>query len=327
MLEKIIYNFADKNNIIIGIGNAFDFENVRDSLKNTIPFVNKNIDERIKPSITMKNVKSIIAIGMGYNKKLKIKTDDKLRGKISIAAVGTDYHIIIKNKLEKLKNELLNYTNFESMIFCDTGPLVDKEVAKRCGLGWQGKNSLIISKKFGSMFFIGYMLTNLELAPSKSYDLCYNECGSCNTCIKNCPGNALSENGYNWRKCISYLTQVKNLDSDKYDSIGMQIYGCDVCQQSCKFNKNTDFEYITDIETVMPDIEKLLSISNKEYNNKYKNTAAGWRGKKILQRNAIIALGNIKDKKAICLLEKMKKDNREEISKAAKWSLQKIMEE
>jgi len=154
VLENVIYNFADKNNIIIGIGNAYDFENVRDSLKNAIPFVNKNIDERIKPSVTMENVKSIIAIGLGYNKKLKIKTDDKLRGKISIAAIGTDYHIIINNKLEKLRNELLKYTSFESMIFCDTGPLIDKEVAKRCGLGWQGKNSLIISKKFGSMFFI-----------------------------------------------------------------------------------------------------------------------------------------------------------------------------
>jgi len=170
------------------------------------------------------------------------------------------------------------------------------------------------------------MLTNLELIPSKSYSLYYNECGNCNACIKNCPSKALSEKGYNWTNCISYLTQVKNLDINKYDSIGIQIYGCDICQQSCKFNKNTDFEYMTDIEAVMPDIEKLLSISNKEYNNKYKNTAAGWRGKKILQRNAIIALGNIKDKKAVYLLKKMEKDSREEISRAAKWALQKIME-
>lgn len=319
-IEEKIYSFEEQNTSI-GIGTAEPFYDVLPILKKTeTPFVEPDLQKRIDPSLTKKNVKSIIAICLSYNKKFVGKRDDRLRGNLSIGAIGKDYHLLLKEKLMNIKNEL----NLDGEIFADTGPLVDREVAKRCGLGQAGKSGNIINKKLGSVVFIGYMLVSEKLIPTK-VDEPYDLCGECDRCIKYCPTNALYDGGMHYKKCISYLTQKREINHQEENDINKQIYGCDICQQVCPYNNDVYTEYINDIEMFYPDIEKLLLIKNKEFDQTYKRQACGWRGKKILQRNAIIALSNGNySKDAINLLKKMLKDTRDDIKRYANTAIQKL---
>lgn len=320
-IEEKIYSFEEENTVI-GIGNASPFYYMIPILeKIKVPFVNYDIQTRIDPKLTKKNAKSIITLCMSYNKKYVGKLDDKLRGNMSIGAIGTDYHIIIKNKLENIKNSLF----LDGDIFVDTGPLIDREVAKRCGLCACGKSQNMINKKLGSVMFIGYMLVSENLRQTENI---YTEdmCKNCDNCIKYCPTNAITKDGFDYTKCISYLTQKKHLENDfEKIAINKQIYGCDICQKVCPHNKDVYAENIDDIDAFFPDIEHLLSITNKQFDETYKKRACGWQGKKILQRNAIIVLSNgAYSEKAISILEKMVGDKRENISECAKYALNKL---
>ena len=320
-LEEKIYSFEEENTVI-GIGDASPFYDIKPKLEQTeIPFVEKDIEKRINPKLIREDAKSIIALGLSYNKVFVGNMDNKPRGKMSIGAMGLDYHILIKQKLENIKNTL----NIDGDIFVDTGPLVDREVAKRCGLGQIGKSSNLINKKIGSIFFIGYIITNIELKPTVST---YEEdlCKDCNKCIRACPSGSILEDGFDYKMCISYLTQKKQLDSEEEKRlINRQIYGCDICQKVCPYNKDVYREEIYDIDMFYPNIENLLNMSNKEFENSYKKSACGWRGKKILQRNAIIALANYKySEEALNILEKMKDDKREDIKSYVLWAIEKL---
>jgi len=328
-LKDKIKLFAENNNIDkIGFCDAEPFYNVRKILLERAEkgflsgFEEKDIEKRINPKLTMANAKSIIMIAEGYSKKYDFKTDNKLRGEISVSAVGEDYHTIVRQKLRKLGEYISALEpNAEYMIFADTGPLVDREVAKRAGIGWQGKNGAIITEEFGSWVFLGYMLLNIELPKDKPIE---NTCGECRNCILACPTSALKDN-YEFcaTECISFLTQTKeNISYEKTLKMGRQIYGCDVCQRACPYNKNSIIkEVIKDIDMVKPDLEEILNISNAEFKKRFGVTSAGWRGKKVLQRNAIIALGNIRDNRAVEILNKCLEDEREEIRFAAQQAL------
>lgn len=317
---KKLTALAEKLNIIAGVGSAEPFKISRELLKD-IPFVNYSYEKRTDPSLTMTDAKSLVCIGMPYNTIYTFVNDSRLRGAFSSGAVGEDYHITIINKLKAIENEIIG--EYKAMSFSDTGPLIDREVAVRCSLGYMGKNCSIINDKIGGMFFIGYMITNI---PYEKWNVNLKTvntkgCADCENCIAACPTGALSKNGFDYKKCISYITQKPGVLSDtEARSVGRQIYGCDVCQRVCKKNR-FNFE---ENKLAYPDAEELLSISNREFDRVYKNTAAGWRGKKILQRNAVIALGNLKDKRALPILEGLLADTREEISQSAKWAIKNI---
>lgn len=320
-IENIIYSFEEENTVI-GIGDAKPFYEIRHILETTkVPFVEPDIRKRIYPEKTVKGAKSIIALGLSYNKKFVGVLDNKIRGKISIGAMGTDYHILIKEKLLKIKDEFC----LDGEIFVDTGPLVDREVAKRCSLGYIGKSGNIINKKLGSIFFIGYIITTKELKPTNNI---YDEdlCKDCKKCIVACPSGSIREDGFYYEKCISYLTQKKVLESEEEKTlINRQIYGCDICQKVCPYNKDVFIENVEDVDTFYPDVKKILSMSNKQFNETYKKTACGWRGKKIIQRNAIISIANYKySKEAIEILENMKNDTREDIREYVFWAINKL---
>lgn len=325
-LEEKIYLFEEENTAI-GIGNCEPFYEIKETLEKTeTPFVEKDIEKRIHPKYSRKTANSIIALALSYNKKFTGKLDNKLRGKMSIGSIGIDYHILVAQKLLNIKESL----KLNGDIFVDTGYLVDREVAKRCGLGVIGKSGNLINEKLGSIIYLGYMLVDEKLKPTPKTDF-YNKdiCKNCDRCIKYCPSKAILENSFNYKVCISYLTQNKNLMSEEEKKlIGKQIYGCDICQLVCPYNNEKYIENLDDIEMFFPDIEKLLFISNKEFNETFKKTASGWRGKKILQRNAIISLANGQySENAINLLEKVLKiDNREDIKEYATWAIKKLKE-
>ncbi|MBR1444157.1 MAG: tRNA epoxyqueuosine(34) reductase QueG [Firmicutes bacterium] len=310
--EDKLYEYAKEKNIAMGIGNAERFEDIRDIIeKRYVPFVKWETEERIDPRRSMDNARSIICIGVSYNKEFIGEKDDRIRGVMSLGAVGEDYHKTVGRYLK----EMLEYAGIEGKIFVDTGALVDREVAIRCGIGNYGENNSVISPIHGAMFFIGYALTEEKLTETGREKK--KTCTGCGKCLKICPTKALYKGGFDYKRCISYITQKKGcLSEEEMKAVGKNIYGCDLCQKVCPLNSPP--EKSSNIEKFFPDIEKLLYISNAEFKETYGNTAAGWRGKKILQRNAVAALGNMNDERALKLAEKFLDDEREEINHAAR---------
>lgn len=326
-LEDIIYQYTFKNGIEdVGICSTDDFLPLKTVLQENNArlkgFVEQDINKRINPGYILEDAKSIIVFALGYKKFFDFEADEELRGRISEGAIGEDYHITLKNKFLGLAERLKEFTEFEYKIFVDTGPLVDREVAKRAGIGYYGKSGAIISKKAGSKIFLGYMVTTLSL-PCSDIKLNTDICKACSRCIQYCPSKALSSKyEFKYESCISYLTQVKGLISmEKMRLMGLQIYGCDICQNVCPRNKNVKELKVKNIDDCMPKLKDLILMTNREFDDKYKKTAMGWRGKKIIQRNAVIALGNTKRKSALEVLKYCLNDDRELIRHTAVRSI------
>lgn len=282
-------------------------------------------NRQIYPELTMDNAKSFIVILEAFSDQLELIQDNKLRCKISFSAVYEDYHTIVMNKLKKLETYIQSEFGCKTQCFVDISPFSDREIAKRAGLGWIGKSGMFITEEFGSRFFIGYILTDFEIVSNDPEPL-ENKCGECNRCVKACPTGAVLGTGeINSTVCVSYLTQRKtSIPHDLKDKMGQQIYGCDRCQKACPYNKNTIDKSTEPLVEHHIEFETILNLSNKEFKETFGKTSSGWRGKKLLQRNAIIALGNTKDQRSLEILEKYIFDIRKDIRSEIVHSIEKI---
>ncbi|MGG3739510.1 tRNA epoxyqueuosine(34) reductase QueG [Aeribacillus pallidus] len=295
-------------------------------------FEEKDIEKRVDPSLIFEEPRSIISIALAYPSKMKnaprSKRGDR-RGIFCRASWGTDYHVVLKDRLDKLEQfikEKVPDAVCRSMV--DTGELVDRAVAERAGIGWSGKNCSIITPEFGSYVYLGEMITNLPLEPDEPME---EQCGECTKCLDVCPTGALVGPGQlNAQRCIAFLTQTKGFLPDEFrDKIGNRLYGCDTCQTVCPKNKGKDFhlheEMEPDPEIAKPRLLPLLSISNREFKEKFGHISGAWRGKKPIQRNAILALAHYKEEAAVWeLINVMRSDERPVIRGTAAWALGKI---
>ncbi len=295
-------------------------------------FEEKDIEKRVTPSLISESPRSIISIALAYPSRLKNaprSVRGERRGIFCRASWGLDYHDILRDRLQKLEAFIVSKcpeAKVKSMV--DTGELVDRAVAQRAGIGWSGKNCSIITPEFGSYIYLGEMITSLPFQPDEPIE---DQCGSCNKCIDVCPTGALVQGGQlNAQRCIAFLTQTKDFLPDEFRTkIGNRLYGCDTCQTVCPKNKGKDFhfhdEMEADPELVKPLLKPLLTMSNREFKEKYGPLSGSWRGKKPIQRNAIIALAHYKDDTAIDdLISVMKNDVRPVIRGTAAWALGKI---
>jgi epoxyqueuosine reductase len=289
-------------------------------------------EERTNPKLLFNQARSIISIALAYPSRIKNAPKGKReerRGQFCRASWGKDYHYILREKLELLGDFIQEkYPDAKFKVMVDTGELSDRAVAERAGIGFSGKNCSIITPEFGSYVYLGEMITNIPFEPDKPVE---EDCGDCTICIDSCPTGALVQGGQlNAQRCIAFLTQTKGFLPDSFRAeIGNRLYGCDTCQAVCPKNKGKDFhfheEMEPDFDTVKPKLKPLLKISNKEFQAKYGPMAGSWRGKKPIQRNAIIALGNYKDESAVeDLIEVMENDPRPVIRGTAAWALGKI---
>ncbi len=337
-LKVKIKEFAKEIGVdLIGFTTADTFEDVREILEKRKElqyfsgFEEAEIELRVNPRRTLNDAKSIIVIGQSYFVDESLVSLDKNNkpvyyGELARTAWGRDYHIVLHEKLNNIAKMLeKEVVNFQYKAFVDTGPLVDRHVAYRAGLGWYGYNSTIINEEYGSWFFIGYMITNVDIQPDKPLE--NKSCFGCNLCIKNCPSDAIEEPYlFNANKCLSCLLQKKtDIPETERAKLGKRLYGCDVCQTICPHNKNikksTTKEFIPVDSSHKVDLVKLLSMSNKEYKEVFGGNASGWRGKKVMQRNAIIALVNEGKADAVKYLIPLLKDERQEIREYAKWGI------
>ena len=309
-IKEEIINLAKEIGISkIGFTTADDFDYLEKSLRLAVDegrnsgFEHKNIEERIKPKLSLASAKTIISIAVAYPHKLKQqpqKTAYK-RGKFTPNSWGLDYHYVLQDKLDRLAKGIEELTaDFEYKGMVDTGALVDTAVAQRAGIGFIGKNGLVISKEFGSYMFLGEFITNLDIEPDQPVDY---GCGDCNRCVTACPTSCLIGDGsMNAKRCLSFQTQDKGvMDLEFRKKIKTVIYGCDICQICCPYNKGLDNPLATEIDPDLshPELLPFLELSNGQFKEKFGHVAGSWRGKNILQRNAIIALANANDRSAI----------------------------
>ena len=338
-IKEEIINLAKKIGISkIGFTTADDFDYLEKSLRLAVEegrnsgFEHKNIEERIKPKLSLASAKTIISIAVAYPHKLKQqpqKTAYK-RGKFTPNSWGLDYHYVLQDKLDRLAKGIEELTaDFEYKGMVDTGALVDTAVAQRAGIGFIGKNGLVISKEFGSYMFLGELITNLDIEPDQPVDY---GCGDCNRCVTACPTSCLIGDGsMNAKRCLSFQTQDKGvMDMEFRKKIKTVIYGCDICQICCPYNKGLDNPLATEIDPDLshPELLPFLELSNGQFKEKFGHVAGSWRGKNILQRNAIIALANANDRSAIPkMLEIIDKGQNPIHVSTAIWALSQLVRE
>lgn len=321
---------------VIGFTSCLPFEEAEKVLKDREAkgylsgFEEKDIKKRTNPSMVMEGCETIISAGISYNvDEFAVREKDNLKHKmhISRSSWGLDYHKVLMAKL----NELSEFINHEfkgrTQVFVDTGPLVEREVARRAGIGYIGKNCSLINPKYGAYIFLGEILTDIYIEPDNPIE---DGCGDCDLCLKACPTKALcSPYTINAKGCVSYLTQCRDIPYLHHKSMGCSIYGCDICHRVCPKNKGAHLsrhsEFVPEDWNYSPDAAQILKMSNRDFENTFKNASCGWRGKKILQRNVIIALGNSGNKDASEYIIEMLSDSRRDIRETSVYALYNLL--
>jgi epoxyqueuosine reductase len=328
-------------------------------------------ERRADPQSVMPGIRSVIVCALNYNssqpRSIDASNQQKAepRGWISRYAWGRDYHEVMQQKLQSLASSLPErFTEpHESRIYADTGPLHERVFARHAGLGWIGKNTLLLNSKLGSWFFLGVILTTLDIQPSLGPtqppppDLC----GSCTKCIDACPTDALVEPYVmDARLCISYLTieHRSSIPENLRELMGLHVFGCDICQDVCPWNRRApvtqsgEFQprtfprptqaYSTEMPTsiaspdeeeslFLPRLEWLAALDEVQFRDVFRGSPirrTKWRG---LLRNACIALGNSAPARGsahharICtLLTRLSASPEPLIVESAQWALSRI---
>ncbi len=281
--------------------------------------------------------RSVVVCALNYNADEPYSTHSGTtsQGWISrYAWTQRDYHEVLLAKLRALEAKLLDlvvaqgFAKPRTWCYVDTGPVIERVFAQYAGIGWIGKNTCLLNQELGSWLFLGVMLTSVELAPDLPAT---DRCGSCTRCIDACPTNAFpAPYQLDATKCISYLTIEKRgaIPEDLREGIGRQVYGCDICQDVCPWNREapvtTVAEFSPRAQLVNPDLEWLAGLSLDEFREVFRGSPVKRARYNGLRRNVAIAMGNSGDPRFIPLLEKLARDDDENVAEHAKWALGQI---
>jgi epoxyqueuosine reductase len=322
---------------------------------------------RRDPQTAFPDARSVIVCALNYNADKPRSTDTATqeengepRGWISRYGWGRDYHEVLWEKLNALTQEMKQRIPepFEARAYADTGPVSERVLAKHAGLGWLGKNTLLLNQELGSFFFLGVILTTLELQPATVAEVMPppDLCGTCRRCIEACPTQALVEPYVmDARRCISYLTiELRGSIPEEFrEPMGRHVFGCDICQDVCPWNRKAPVTRLEEFrprtfaghgdaqdargqETqeeflFLPRLEWLASMSEEEFREVFRGSPVKrtkWRG---LVRNACIAIGNSGVRREAAaqarigeLLERLAASTEPTIAESARWALARI---
>ncbi len=283
-------------------------------------YLERDPRRRTQPGLYLEGAASAVVVAWPYTApRAAPNWRARLSGRIAAYALGPDYHSVMAAKLEELAEYIKRCCGGESRVHVDAGPLLEKNLARRAGLGWFGHNTNILSRQLGSYFLLGCVVTQAVLRPDPAASEHY--CGSCTACIPACPTAALDSGPtIDARRCISYLTIEHRgpIDPELRPLMGNWVFGCDDCQDICPWNADAALP----APELSPPLTQLLLISDDEFQRQYSTTAVSRAKRRGLARNAAIALGNSGNSKAIAPLAEALAGHDEALVRAhAAWAL------
>ena len=290
----------------------------------------RNAEKRIDPQKVLPGARSVICLAVSYAPPHE--KDSEPEGLVARYACYSDYHEIIGQKLTELCTFMAGGagSGMRSLWYVDTGPILERDLAQRAGLGFIGKHTNLISRKLGNWIFLAEILTTLELEPDTPE---INRCGTCSRCIQLCPTAAITGPfQLDARRCISYLTiELKGpIPVELRPLIGNRIYGCDDCLAACPWNRFArEGELMQphrrpDQET--PALLDLLKLDDHQFKQRFRGTPMQRTKRRGLLRNVCVALGNTAGLEALPALEKATQDKEPLIAEHAVWAIEQIRE-
>lgn len=230
-------------------------------------YMHNNLHLRANPKELLPEAKSMIMVLMNYYPR-QWQPDDKQQ--IAAYAYGNDYHHIVKSKLTQLAEEINKIAPHKYAVFCDSAPVLERYWATRAGLGWIGRNGMLVNPTLGTFTFIGTLITSLDLEPSREME---NRCGTCSKCMDACPTKAILNKTIDARRCLSYQTIEKRgeIDNELIEMAGNTLYGCDRCQLACPWNRFAHPHNHPELEPIEGIFElDWASMTRSEFNRKLK---------------------------------------------------------
>jgi epoxyqueuosine reductase len=294
-------------------------------------WLERNAGKRVDPQKVLPGAKSVIMLAASYEKSdSQFPIHDSRTGLVARYAQFDDYHDILGERLKALTNFIDSVAdrNIRSLWYVDTGPLLERDLAQRAGLGFVGKHTNLISRRLGNWIFLAEIITTLELAPDAPEK---NHCGNCSRCLTACPTNAITAPfQLDARKCISYLTiELKgSIPIEFRRAIGNRIYGCDDCLAVCPWNRFAREGKLMKAhareDLAAPDLLELLSLDNDGFKARFAHSPILRTKRRGLLRNVCVALGNVGDATALPALEKSTHDAEPLIAEHARWAMEAI---
>jgi epoxyqueuosine reductase len=293
-------------------------------------YMSRDVEKRVDPSRVWPEVRSIIVLGMNYYTSSATPDARPGRGWIARYAWGQDYHTVLGEKLKALVAFIQDVegADVRARWYVDTGPILERELAWRAGLGWPGKNTNLINRRMGSWLFLGAVLLDRELV----YDVpATAHCGSCTRCLVACPTRALVAPGVlDARRCSSYLTiELRgSIPRELRPLMGTHIFGCDICQAVCPWNRQAQVSsepaFLPRAGFAAPELIPLLRLSDDEFRARFRGSPVTRAKRRGLLRNVAVALGNLRDLQALPALEAALHDAEPLIRSHAAWALGRI---
>lgn len=341
-LERLQEIARPLNFAAVGATDASPFEELQPILseyakRGLTGFEVSDIRQRMDPRQWLPEAESIVVVAMAYltEKGLheaRLHPRSRQHGQTSVYVYGEDYHIVLRNQLLTL-HALLEEEwggSIPARVIVDTSPMVDRRLAERAGIGWVGKNCMLIVPGSGSFVFLGAILLGIPIQGSQQLAMPSMQCGHCDLCLKACPTGALLAPGViQATACLSYVTQMKGIIPKAYRAaLGKRIFGCDTCQWVCPENRHIEYAHATVFEPkkdqAYPDLLKILRMSQRQFQKLYGRSAVGWRGVRTVQRNALIALGNMRAREALMAIIPFLDHHRRELRASAAYALGQI---
>lgn len=297
-------------------------------------YLQRNAPKRVEPSLVLQNASTLITLAVSYGENTEHETRNeefpRFTGMVARYARYSDYHDVLTERLKLLADFVSSLGDEEtrSLWYVDTGPLLERDLAQRSGLGFAGKHTNLISRDLGNWIFLSEIITTLEIQPDEPEK---NRCGSCTRCLTACPTNAITAPfRLDARKCISYLTiELKgSIPIEFRSAIGNRIYGCDDCLAICPWNRFAQAGTMMkphakpDLATV--DLIALLNLDDAAFKQKFSGTPILRTKRRGLLRNVCVALGNIADADALPALSRATSDAEPLIAEHAQWALGEI---
>ena len=286
---------------------------------------------RADPLVLWPEARTAIVLAQSYAQDLDpmARLDDRQSGVISVYALNRDYHGMVKGKLKRIASWLKHRTKKEVKVFIDTAPLMEKPLAQKAGLGWQGKHTNLVSRDIGSWFFIGTIFTEAEIDADAAEE---DHCGTCRACLDICPTKAFpAPYQLDARRCISYLTieHEGHIDTEFRAGMGNRIYGCDDCLAACPWNKfaqaSHEAKLVARDDLKAPRLAYLMTLDEPAFRALFTVSAIKRIGRDRFIRNVLIAAGNSGDAGLVPDVMALLEDPASIVRAMAVWALSRLM--